>query len=238
MEVRPLSTVLKCFHLLDTIAQQPGAVRISELGRMLGESRATTYQRLFTLTTAGWLERLPDGSYRLSTRAIGIGAAALKQAGFGERVQPVLDQLAAELGEAVSLVVLEQEKIVIVRRAESQGVLRADLQVGTELSYEDSSSGAIWLAFGPDDLLDRVRQSGISLPSKAQIAKVRQDQVSIGGGGKSLPGISSIAVPILDQDGQCLGSLSISSPASRFLPDAYLPAMRQAARNLAEISAK
>jgi len=238
MEVRPLSTVLKCFHLLETIAQQPGAVRISELGRMVGESRATTYQRLLTLTTAGWLERLPDGSYRLSTRAIGIGAAALKQAGFGERAQPVLDELAAELGEAVSLVMLQQDRIVIVRRAESHGVLRADLQVGAELSYQDSSSGAIWLAFGPEDLRDRVGQSGLSVPSKAQITKVREDRVSIGGGGKTLPGIASMAVPIPDQDGQCLASLSISSPEARFRPEAFLPAMRRAAGELAEIAGR
>ena len=93
MTVQPLSTALKCFHLLETIAQQHDAVRISELGRIVGESRATTYQRLFTLTTAGWLECLPDGRYRLSTRATRIGAAALKQAGFGERAQPVLDAM-------------------------------------------------------------------------------------------------------------------------------------------------
>lgn len=238
MTVQPLSTALKCFHLLETIAQQHDAVRISELGRIVGESRATTYQRLFTLTTAGWLECLPDGRYRLSTRATRIGAAALKQAGFGERAQPVLDALSTKLSEAVSLVMLEQEKIVIVRRAEAQGVLRANLQIGTELSYKDSSSGAIWLAFGPTDLLDRLRHSSYPLPSKAQIAKVQEDQVSIGGGGKTLPGILSMALPVLDQNDQCLASLSISSPESRFRPDDFLPAMHRAARELAEISEK
>jgi DNA-binding IclR family transcriptional regulator len=238
MNVQPLATAIKCLRLLDLISESSEPVRISDLGRKFGESRSTTYQRLLTLTTAGWLERMPDGSYRLSTRAVRIGAAALQQAGFGERAQPILDQLQEELREAVSLVMLEQEKIVIVRRTESQDVLRADLQIGTELSYNDSSSGAIWLAFGPEPLIEQVRASGRPLPSQARIAKAQKDRASIGGGGETLPGIASMAVPVFDQFGGCLASLSISSPEIRFKPDDFLPAMRRAALALAEISGK
>ena len=236
MNVKPLSTALKCFDLLDTIAAQPGSVRISELGRMLGESRATTYQRLLTLTAAGWLERLADGSYRLSTKACGIASSALKQAGFGDRAQPILDDLVDQFGETVSLVLLEQGKLVITQRAEGQGVLRADLQVGAELTYSDSSSGAVWLAFGPAELIEDLRESGVKLPTKKQIESVQIEKISIGGGGKSLPGISSIAVPIIDRTGVCVASLSISGPDARFSPTDYVPALRDAADRLAAMA--
>ena len=236
MQVRPLSTVLKCLNLMETIAEKPSSVRISELARMVGESRGTTYQRLHTLTEAGWLERLADGSYRLSVRANHIGAAALRQAGFDERAQLILDGLAAELGEAISLVLLDQEKLVIVLRAEARSVLRADLQVGAELSYKDSASGAIWLAFGPPDLSERAHNLGHVLPSKKDILQVQAEEVSIGGGGETLPGISAIAIPVFNLNGQCLGSLSTTGPASRFQPDQYLPAMRKVAQQLTELS--
>lgn len=235
MQVRPLSTTLKCFNLLEVMAEQPQAVRISELSRLLGESRATTYQRLLTLTTAGWLERLPDGRYRLSTRACRVATAALEQAGFGERAQPILNELAEEFGEAVSLVVLEEDAIVIVRRAESHGILRADLKVGVAVSYKDGSSGAIWLAFGPEDLARRLTEAGVEIPSKARINKVRAEGVSISGGGRTLPGIESVAVPIFDRGGNCVASLSISTPATRFDPDRYLPSMHRAAKRLAQM---
>lgn len=236
MQVRPLSTALKCFELLELLANQSQAVRISELGRLIGESRATTYQRLLTLTTAGWLERIPDGRYRLSTRACRIATAALEQAGFGERAQPILNELAEQFGEAVSLVTLENDRIVIARRAESRGILRADLKVGVAVSYKDSSSGAIWLAFGPEDLGRRLAEAGAEIPSRARIKKVRSEGVSISGGGKTLPGILSVAVPILDVSGKCIASLSISSPATRFDPDRYVPSMFQAARRLAQMA--
>lgn len=236
MNVKPLSTALKCFDLLDVIAARSGSARISELGRLIGESRATTYQRLVTLTTAGWLERLADGSYRLSTKACRIAAFALSQAGFGDRAQPVLDEIADRFGEAVSLVLLEQGKLVIARRAEGQGVLRADLQVGAELSYVDSSSGAVWLAFGPTELIEDLKAAGVKLPTKKHIALVRAERTSIGGGGKSLPGISTIAVPVLGRNGECVASLSISSPEARFTQKDYLPALREAAERLAAMA--
>lgn len=235
MQVRPLSTAVKCLELLDVLALQPSSARLADIGRLIGESRATTYQRLVTLVAAGWVERLPDGSYRLSTRACRIGASALLQAGFGERAQPVLEELAKLLGDAVSLVMLEQDKLIITQRAEAHVVLRADLRVGSHISYKDSASGAIWLAFGPADLLVRLRDAGEKLPTKSQIEKVRSEGVSIGGGGKTLPGIGAMAVPVLDPSGQCLASLSISSPEGRFNPTRLLPAMRKGADRLAFI---
>lgn len=236
MSVRALTTAIKCLETLELIAELPAATRLAELARLAGESRATMYQRLFTLTEAGWIDRLPDDTYRLSMRASRIAAAALTQAGFGERAQPLLEELAATLGDTVSLVMLEQERLIITQRAEGQGVLRADLRVGTELSYKDSSSGAIWLAFGPDHLFERLKSDNVPLPSKKHINKVRTERVSIGGGGKTLPDISAIAVPVFDQRGACLASLSISSPEARFKPEIFQPALDNAAERLATIA--
>lgn len=235
MTVKPLGSALKCLNMLDVFADQHGPMRISDLGRLIGESRATTYQRLFTLTEAGWLERLPDGTYRLSTRACRIGAAALEQAGFGERVQPLLDALAKDLGDAISLVTLEGDRIVIAQRAEADAILRADLKVGATLSYQDSSSGAIWLAFGPADLRTQLVNAGERLPTKAHIAKVKSKGVSIGGGGETLPGITSLAVPVLEGSGACRASLSISAPEGRFDADRFSQPLIETAKKISRI---
>lgn len=237
MTVKALSTVLKCLDTLEVIADQDASVRISELGRLIGQSRATTYQRLLTLTEAGWVERLPDGSYRLSVRALRIAAAALGQAGLGERAQPQLDALARELGDAISLVVLESDRIVIAQRAEANTILRADLRAGATLSYVDSSSGGIWLAFGPDGLYQRLAEKGVPLPSPARVDRVRSERVSFAGGGATLPGIATVAVPVLDANGRCRASLSISTPETRFDAARYIPSLREAAENLAALMA-
>lgn len=235
MPARPLSTVLKCFHMLETIAEQPGPVRISGLGALLGESRATTYQRLLTLSEAGWLERLPDGSYRLSMRACRIANAALEQAGLGERARPLLNDLTARTGESCSLVMLEHNRIVIAQHVESPGRVRADPGIGAALSFRDSASGKIWLAYGPDDLARRLEEAGEAVAGRAELAAVRRQGFAVGGGGETLSGIAVIAAPVLDPLQRCAASLSLVVPEFRFDRERLLPPLRETAERIAAL---
>ena len=216
MTVRPLTTAVKCFDMLELIAGLSAPARLADLARLAGESRATTYQRLLTLITAGWLERLPDDTYRLSLRACRIANAAMEQAGFGERALPVLQRLTRDTGETSSLVAIENGRLVIAQRVEARGVLRADLRVGAELSFVDSASGKVWLAYGPDELAQHLRTAhGVSLSARDARA-IRDNGYAVGGGGKTLPGIAVIAAPVLDARGECLASLSLVGLEARF----------------------
>lgn len=235
MSTRALTTALNCFEMLEAIAGVPGSVRISDLGRALGETRATTYQRLFTLCEAGWVERLADGSFRLSMRACRIANAALEQAGLGERVRPVLNQLTAETGESCSLVLLENNRIVIGQHVESARRLRADPGIGNTLSFCDSASGKVWLAYGPEDLWARLDAAGEKLPKRVEIKQVKRDGFAVGGGGDTLQGISVIAVPVLDRSRHCIASLSLVGPEFRFDREKLLYALNQAAEAIGRV---
>ena len=235
MSARPLSTALKCFELLDIIGAESAPVRLAEMTRAIGESRATTYQRLLTLTAAGWLERLPDGRYRLSLKACSLANASLEQAGFGERARPVLETLTEQTQETSSLVILEGNLPVIAQRVEARGVLRADLRVGAELSFSESASGQVITAFGSRGFVERLRRENIDTASDKVLAKVRKDGYAIGGGGITLAGISVVAAPVLDTDGSCLASVSLVGPKGRLTPKLLIPALKNAAGNLAGI---
>ncbi len=229
MSARPLSSVLKCFDLLELIAQANGPLRLADLARESNESRATTYQRLLTLTTAGWVERLSDGTYRLSLRACRFANTALEQAGLGERALPALEKLTERTGETSSLVALESDRIVIAQRVESRGMLRADLRVGSELSFVESGSGQIWVSFGPPDLAERLNQKGIETIPPHRSADIREKGYTVSGGGRTLAGIAVIAVPVLSKQGECLFSLSLVGPDNRFKPETAIADIKQAA---------
>ncbi len=230
MTVQPLSTAMKCFELLDVIAAQQQPVRISELGRLIGETRGTTYQRLLTLSMAGWLERLEDGSYRLTTYACNIANAALEQAGFGDRMLTILNRLREETDETCTLVTLENDLLVIGQRVQSKGALRADPRIGAELSFKDSASGKIWLAFGPEGLAGRLKKKGVAVASKAELKRVAEDGYAIGGGGRTLRGVSVVSVPIFGRTGICAASLSLVCPETRFRIGKLLVPLKKAAR--------
>lgn len=230
MPVQPLTSALKCFELLDVISAQSGPIRVSELGRLIGETRGTTYQRLLTLSTAGWIERLETGSYRLTAHACRVANAAMQHAGIDARVAQILNRLSKETGETSTLVTLEDLRPVIVQRVQSNDTLRVDQRIGAELSFKDSPSGKVWLAFGPRELADQLRVRGVAVASKAEVKRVRADGYATGGGGRTLQGVAAVSVPLMNRAGACAASMSVVCPDTRFDLDRML-ALLQAAAN-------
>lgn len=228
MSVKPLSTAIKCLELIEIMSKQPEALRLMEVARLIGESRATTYQRLFTLVTAGWLEHTDAGTYQLTIRALKIANGALEQAGFGDRVVPALNLLTKRTKQTSSLVIAEGDRIYIAQRVEARGVLRADLNVGTELSFKESPSGMIWTAFGPPSVTESLTASGTETASPKVLNEVRKNMYAVGGGGKTLQGIRGCAVPVLNSMGYCIASISLVGPEDMFDLEKALPELRTA----------
>ncbi|MEM7074400.1 MAG: helix-turn-helix domain-containing protein [Pseudomonadota bacterium] len=233
MSVKPLTTALNCLHLMEVLSEQPAPLRLADVARLIGESRATTYQRLLTLVTAGWMEHTEHGTYRLTVRALRIASGALEQAGLGERVVPILNTLTTATRQTSSLVLAEGPRIYIAQRVEARGVLRADLNVGTELSIRESPSGMVWTAFGPPSFRASLQESGTETAPENRLREVRQAGYAAGGGGETLLGIRGCAVPVLNPGGTCIASISLFGPEETFDPDAAIPALRAAAAALA-----
>jgi len=225
MSVKPLSTALNCLQLMETLSEQPAPLRLADVARLIGESRATTYQRLLTLVTAGWVEHTEYGTYRLTIRALRIASGALEQAGLGERVVPILNTLTSATRQTSSLVLAEGPRIYIA--------LRADLNVGTELSIKESPSGMVWTAFGPPSFRAALAESGAETAPAEAIEQVRSTGYASGGGGQTLQGIRGCAAPVLDHGGGCIASISLFGPEETFDLDHAVPELRKATAALA-----
>lgn len=214
------------------MAHSRNSLRLADITRAVGGTRATIYQRIQTLVIAGWVEQLPDGAYRLSLHASQVGNAALEQANLGERVLPILQDLMERTGETSSVSVIEDCSVVIVQRVEAHGMLRADLRTGSEISPHESASGQVLTAFAPSELLARFEQRNIRLASARTLARVRKDKIAVAGGGMTLQDIRVAAVPIFDREGRCFAALSVVAPESRFNLKRIEPAIREASARL------
>jgi DNA-binding IclR family transcriptional regulator len=226
--VRPLSSVLKTLRLLDQLGSGEAAMRVIDLARSTNMSRATAHQKLVTLVEAGWAEQTADGTYRLTLQAIRVGNAALVQAGIGERVTPFLQRLAAESGEAASLAVLDGNHARIVQRVESNGILRAELRVGSLLELDHSASGRILVAFADPSVAERLRKQRVSLPADKLLAQVRREHFAPSSG-RSYSGVRGVAAPDYDAGGACIAALSLVGPLPRFSIERMRPPLMRAA---------
>jgi IclR family KDG regulon transcriptional repressor len=231
--VRPLSSVLKTMQMLDQLGSSHRPMRLIEIAKASQTSRATAHQKLVTLAHAGWVEQTAAGSYRLTFRAARFGIAALSQASLGERIVPFLQKLVAESGETASLAVIDGAQARIVQRVESNGILRAELHVGSLLDLEHSASGRILVAFADPELLARLRQLGAPLPAPKILAQVRREHFAPSSG-KSFKGVRGVAAPVFDAGGVCIAAVSLVGPLPRFSIEKTKPPLLRVAEAINE----
>ncbi len=230
--VRPLSSALKTLEVLDALGESVSPMRLVDLARIVGGSRATVYQRLLTLVRAGWVEPTHDGLYRLSLHAARVGDAALAHASLGDRAEAVLRELADTTGETASLAVVDDGRIRIARRAEPHGVLKAELRIGAVLTLDGSASGRILAAFLPQGTLDELLRAGGILADSHVIEAARETAYATSSQ-RDMPDVMAVAVPVEDAQQQCYAALSLVGPVSRFDAQALLGPLRDAAAELA-----
>jgi DNA-binding IclR family transcriptional regulator len=222
---------MKCLSLLDVLAAEPGAVKVSSLARRVGARRGTVHQQLQTLVAAGWVEEDEDAKYRLTLRALSIGTAVLEQANLGSRILPTLTTLAARTGETASVAVLDADAAMIVQRVAADRELKVDIKPGTRMPLANSASGRVLIAFCDPGELARARAAAVQLPRKSVIETARQRGYAAQRD-EWISGMSSIAVPILPTH-LGSGALAITAPTSRFDEAVALRELTSAALEIA-----
>ncbi|PXY36830.1 hypothetical protein BA062_08010 [Prauserella flavalba] len=231
---QPLSTTLKSLGVLETVAQAERSVRVSELARELGWSRAAVHQQLVTLTAAGWMEQTDDGAYRLTLRAAWVGQSALRQAGLADRVLPAMERLVEEIREAVSLAILERDTATIIQRLEPGRTLQVDLRAEAQMPLGRSASGKVLMAWATERQLDDLRNRGVEVPAAEDLAAIREAGYATSSG-RWLDGVTGIAAPVFDVHGGCVGALSLAGPASRLDVEKATTALLRRAEEVNEV---
>lgn len=89
--------VLGCFD------RRAPALTAAQLARRTGMTLPTLYRHLTLLEESGFIERLPGGRYALGIRLVELGGQALARTDVYRCGQPLVEELAAELGLDVYL---------------------------------------------------------------------------------------------------------------------------------------
>ena len=86
---------------------------------------------------------------------LGLGQYALGSTDIGEMVLPELIQISKLTRAAVSLGVVDQDDILIVKRAQGDGPLVLNMSMGSRLPILTSSAGWAYLAGLPAEARDK-----------------------------------------------------------------------------------
>ncbi len=222
-----MSTVEKAYSLLGFFSEEKPELGLSELKRLSGRDKATTYRYLEALERVGLLEQAPV------TRTYRIGPAVLRLAQLRERTMPrlsvveaLLPELADATGETVHASHLEGDRLITLANRESSAHSTRVVIDIAELPLHATASGLAVIAYGPDKLRSaaaaRLEKFTPRTPSDndaldAAIAEARDT-----GFGRSIGAyeedVHSLSVPLFDASGQAAGAVAVAALASRMTP--------------------
>jgi Transcriptional regulator len=198
---------------------------ISEIAQRTGLNRAVTRRLVRTLEQLGYVSQ-DRGRFQLTPRVLRLTHGFMEARSIPQVVQPVLRAAAQEIGESVSLSMLDGDEAIYVAQAFVPGRFSLNAAtIGTRVPLVPTAIGRAMLAFldkarrdaildrlaaGEDrgalhdrrsflDLLNLIRISGFSVTSSEYVE-----------------GVSSLAVPVLSAGGEAAGAVSIIFPQGQY----------------------
>ena len=238
-------TLAKGLAVLGSFDKQQPAMTLSQAAQATGVSRATARRILRTLTELGYVVQ-QGRQFSLSSGILKLGFAYLATQNWIEQAAPLMRQLSEQFHESCSAAILEGTEIVYVARIPASRIMSVALAVGTRLPAFHTSLGRIQLGFLDDaELWRRLRSLRIEAytPStiidvQALFDRVQEDhaqEFSIVD--EELErGLRSIAVPIVDRNGQAIAALNLSTHSTRTtrneMRQRFLPNLRRVAKQL------
>ncbi len=234
--------VLECFR-----ADAP-RLSISQVAQDTGLDRATARRCLLTLHAEGYADY--DGKYfTLTPRVLRLGMGAIASLPLPQIVQPWLDQLTEQIGESVSVSILDGTEIVYLARAAQKRVMSIGLMPGSRLPAHCTSMGRVLLAALPDDQARTILDASDLTPRSprsltdpddimAEIRKVRDQGYALNDQ-EIETGLRSLAVPLRDGRGATVAALNTGMAATHADPqqvvEQYLPALRKVQTGLSRV---
>ena len=242
-----VQSVDRAVTVLEILARSGGA-GVSEIASELGVHKSTAFRLLAALEERGLVEQNHDrGRYQLGFGILRLASAIPARLDLVQQARPVLDELAADLGETVNLAVLRKHYAVNVDQARGPAAVAAQNWVGELTPVHATSSGKVLLAHLPDarraEVLDRAGQPRLTAATitsrealEESLAKVRVDGYAATFEELEV-GLNAVSVPVCDHRSTVVGAVSVSGPAYRLDSariDDLLPELFSAGRRISE----
>ena len=240
-----LEALARALRIIQAFNRDRRQLTLSDIAKLVDLPRASVRRTLHTLIHLGFAET--DGRvFRLRPRVLTLASAYLMSNSISDILQPAVERMAREVGEACSAAVLDGDDVIMIAHASPNRVVNVSAQIGFRLPAVSSSLGRVLLAALEDRELDRLlrriepqRLTSATVVDRAElrraILRARQDGFSLVDQEAEL-GFCSISVPLRRLDGRVIASLNIGTHSNRVTLDTmrgvFLPKLRALASDL------
>ncbi|WP_442603871.1 IclR family transcriptional regulator [Paenibacillus sp. KN14-4R] len=220
-----LTSVQKSCKLLKIFLDSEKELGVSELSRRLQLSKGAIHKLLSTLEHEGFIMQNPiNKQYSLGYTLLELGNKVKKHDDWAEFSRPFLQSLAGYTKELVCLCIIDGNDAIYVDKIESQHPIRFNVDAFRRFPLYATCASRSILAYRPESVIDQVlseqlRQYTSHSISDPEVVKERLELIRVNGYETSSNlrnvGVTAIAAPIFDADGNVPASISLIGPTDR-----------------------
>lgn len=207
-------------QVLSLFNRETSSLSLTEIKEAASLNKTTAFRIISTLETTGYLERDPETKrYRPGLKVLQLGFTAVSSLEFRQVARPYLRRLSQEVGETISLSVLDGMDVVYVDRVRNQQIVGILLGIGSRIPAHCGSMGKAMLAnLPPEELARRLDQPlQACTPSsitdraalEAELAQVRLQGYAFNDQELEI-GLRAVAAPIWDNHNQVVAAINIT----------------------------
>lgn len=238
-----VKSVETTFRIIEALHERGGA-GVTELATTLSYPKSTVHNHLQTLERNEYVVN-DDGTYRVGSRFLELGAHARDRRAIYEVAQPEVDRIAEETGELSGVVVEEHGRGVFLHRAKGDRAVHVDTYAGKRIYLHGAALGKAILAHLPqervDDVIDRhglpaLTENTITDRDElaAELADIRETGIAFDDE-ERLDGLRSVGAAITGSNGEVLGAISVAGPTTRLQDERFREALPDAVRSAVNV---
>ena len=237
-----LEVLARGIRVLECFREDRNGLSVSDVAKRVGIPRASARRALLTLADLGYIED-QGRAFALAPKVLELASAFLTSNIVATVMQPIVERVARQLGEACSAAVLDGDDVVFVARANPQRIVSVGLEIGYRLPAFAAAVGRVLLAALPDEEIDsrlrRAKPTRYTERTITSIAEIRKAIMAARRDGYSAVdqevelNFRSLAVPVhrADRRAVCalhIGTHRVDAPI-RDAIDESVPLLQQAA---------
>lgn len=219
---RQIQSVKTTFEILEFIRDNRGA-RVTDVASALSVSKSTAHGHLSTLTALGYVVKV-DGKYRIGLQFLELGHHARDRYNLYEAVKSEIDRLAQSTGERCQVMVSEGYRGTYIYQTAGDQSIQTDSHIGSTVELHCTAVGKSYLAHLSEAELEAYLET-VSLPARTErtitdreafldeLETIRERGYALNLEEK-ITGMRAVGAPILTDDGDVLGAISVSVPTT------------------------
>ncbi|BCN38980.1 IclR family transcriptional regulator [Alicycliphilus denitrificans] len=215
-----IRAVGRALAIFDAYDNEHLSLSLQEIAERIHMPKTTAFRLVNTLERAGFLIRMDNQQYCLSLKMARLGGLVRSTLSIREIARPVMLQVNEQTSETITLNTIVGNDRMVLEVVDTPAPLMSMARPGQHMPLYLGASSRILLAYMEPHDLERVVKANMNVPDfdrtafDRELARFRRQGYAISRS-QRVPGLTAIAVPIFDINGEVRHCLALTGPSVR-----------------------